>query len=223
MRITTILFDLDCTLYPKRTGLQEEQDRRITEFIASRLGIPRGEADRLRRKYWARYGTTVQGLVEHHGLDPRDYYEHINDVDLARFLKPDAGIEAAVRRLSQRKVIFTNSPGKFAEAVLGVLRIRQHFDRIYSIEFFDHRGKPNPAAYERVLDDLGIGPAECLIVEDTFHNLLPARRLGMRTVLVGGNEDDVDACINDITELPEAVDSLDARKAAGRRVDAVEP
>jgi putative hydrolase of the HAD superfamily len=215
MPITIILFDLDCTLYPKRTGLQESQDRRITEFIQSRLGVDRAEADGLRRTYWSQYGATVQGLVEQHGLDPADYYDYIGDVPLDDFLTPDPRVDDALARLPQRKMIFSNSSRRFAESILDVLQIRRHFERIYAIEFLHHRGKPNASAYRQVLADLGVPPQECLLVDDVLRNLLPARQLGMATALVAGGEDGADLRVNDITELPEALARFERREAAG--------
>ncbi|MDE3091751.1 MAG: pyrimidine 5'-nucleotidase, partial [Chloroflexota bacterium] len=57
-----ILFDLDDTLYPTSAGLMHEISARMSEFMVARVGIPASEVDRVRRDYWARYGTTLRGL-----------------------------------------------------------------------------------------------------------------------------------------------------------------
>ncbi len=47
-----------------------------------------------------------------------------------------------------------------------------------------HR-KPEPANFERVLSELAVEPCEAVMVGDTYeHDILPAIRLGMRTVWV---------------------------------------
>ncbi|MFC4120783.1 HAD family hydrolase [Nonomuraea zeae] len=43
--------------------------------------------------------------------------------------------------------------------------------------------KPDPAAYEAVLDGLGVRPGEVVLVDDRPVNLAPARSMGMRTIL----------------------------------------
>jgi epoxide hydrolase-like predicted phosphatase len=44
-------------------------------------------------------------------------------------------------------------------------------------------GKPDPAIYQLTADQLGLPAEQCVFVDDTAHNLPPARQLGMATVL----------------------------------------
>ena len=83
------------------------------------------------------------------------------------------------------KAIFTNAPGDYARRVLAALGIERHFEHMFDIRFHTFRPKPDPAAYERVLATLGVVGAEVAFLEDTACNLLPARALGMTTILVG--------------------------------------
>jgi putative hydrolase of the HAD superfamily len=46
-------------------------------------------------------------------------------------------------------------------------------------------GKPDPAAYRHVLEYLGVPGTAALMLEDSAHNLPPAKALGMTTMLVG--------------------------------------
>lgn len=48
--ITTILFDMDNTLYPESSGLAEEMNRRINLFVADHLNTDYESAERLRRE-----------------------------------------------------------------------------------------------------------------------------------------------------------------------------
>jgi putative hydrolase of the HAD superfamily len=43
--------------------------------------------------------------------------------------------------------------------------------------------KPDPKAYEYALDKLGILGSECIFIDDVPENLVPAEKLGMKTVL----------------------------------------
>jgi putative hydrolase of the HAD superfamily len=45
--------------------------------------------------------------------------------------------------------------------------------------------KPDRRAYLKALDFVSALPEECVLIEDSLRNLIPARNLGMKTVLVG--------------------------------------
>ncbi len=61
-------------------------------------------------------------------------------------------------------------------------------------ELFDHHviseaegvAKPDPRIYEATLERMGLTAGQCLFVDDTAANLLPARMLGIDTVLADG-------------------------------------
>ena len=66
MTVRAVLFDLDNTIYPASNGLMLSIDQRIGEFVQRLLGLDEDEALRLRRHYYAEYGTTLRGLQHHH-------------------------------------------------------------------------------------------------------------------------------------------------------------
>ena len=68
--IETWVFDLDNTLYPHHLNLWQQVDERIRDYIVDFLKITRDEAFRLQKDYYRRYGTTMRGLMEEHGLEP---------------------------------------------------------------------------------------------------------------------------------------------------------
>jgi putative hydrolase of the HAD superfamily len=70
-----------------------------------------------------------------------------------------------------------------------------HYDRPLLEELFDGwvissevgLRKPDPAIYELAAAQIGLGPDECVYVDDLPGNLKPARALGMATVLHRGD------------------------------------
>jgi putative hydrolase of the HAD superfamily len=68
------------------------------------------------------------------------------------------------------------------------LGISRHFEKIIDIHALDFVNKPHPQAYEIVLDALSAQPRECVFADDTLQNLIPARAMGMLTVLVGESD-----------------------------------
>ena len=185
MPISAVLFDLDNTIYPASSGLMKGVDVRITAYVKNLLGLDDAQAQALRQRYYAEYGTTLNGLQQFHAVDPEDYLSYVHDVAVESFLASDAELDRLLGELQVAKAIFTNAPGDYARRVLRVLGVEQHFAHVFDIRFAGFRPKPDPAVYQRVLDTLGASGAETILIEDTPHNLAPARALGMTTILVG--------------------------------------
>jgi putative hydrolase of the HAD superfamily len=186
------LFDLDNTLYPANSGLWEAIAGRINLYMIERLGIDPSEVVARRRNYLAAFGTTLKGLSTEFAVDPLDFLEFVHDLPLDRYLDRDAELDAMLERLPLRKIIFTNADAPHARRVLARLGIERHFERIIDIHSLEFVNKPDERAYQRALSLLGARADECVFVEDTLINLLPARALGMRTVLVTDAREDGD-------------------------------
>lgn len=185
MPITTVLFDLDNTLYPPSSGLMNGIDVRIGEYVQKLLGLDEAEARLIQKRYYAEYGTTLHGLQNNHAVDPDHYLAFVHDVAIEAFLAADAELDRLLSELRASKAVFTNAPERYARRVLEVLEVERHFAQIFDIRFAGLRPKPNPAVYRSVLDALEIAGAAAILVEDTAKNLPPARALGMTTILVG--------------------------------------
>jgi putative hydrolase of the HAD superfamily len=179
------LFDLDNTLYPPDSGLWEAIGARINLYMTERMGLPPAEATAIRRRFLKTFGTTLNGLRLEYAVDPVDYLDYVHDLPLDQYLSPMPALDAMLARLPQVKVIFTNADAAHAQRVLDRLGIRRHFARIIDILALNYVNKPDQQAYQHALELLAAEPAECVFIEDTPHNLLPAHDLGMCTVLVG--------------------------------------
>ncbi len=202
-----ILFDLDNTLYPPQRELFSLIDTRINRYMRDVVGIPAGEVDGLRRRYWADYGVTLQGLMRHYGVDPEDYLEYVHDVDVTSRLEPDAVLRTALQSLPQRRLVFTNGSRGHAQRVLSSLGIADVFEDIFDIRVASYLPKPFPEPYRRVLDHIGVLPERCLMVEDSRENLRTAKVLGMGTILVGPGEtpDYVDVRVDRADQVPDVL------------------
>jgi len=181
-----VLFDLDNTLYEPAREVFSLIDRRINRYMEEVVAIPQPEVDGLRRRYWKAYGATLQGLIRHYAIDPEDYLEYVHDVDLSGLLQPDLELRGSLQRLTTRRCIFTNGSRRHAERVLAALGLAGSFEEIFDIRIAAYQPKPNPDPYHGVLRQLGLAGKRCVMVEDSLDNLATAKRLGMTTVLVGG-------------------------------------
>jgi putative hydrolase of the HAD superfamily len=184
-----IIFDLDETLYPREAGLMQVLSDRMLHYMTHHLGLPADDVTAKRRYYYQKYGTTLRGLMEESGVDPVDFLTYVHDVKLSDFLSASPPLDNMLREIPLRKVIFTNADAAHAERVLNTLRVRFHFEQIIDISATGYKNKPDPLAYQYVLALLEISGEQCIMVEDTPRNLLPAKDLGMTTILIDGNSD----------------------------------
>ncbi len=221
MAIQVVLFDLDNTIYPASNGLMGTIDRRIGEFLERSLGLTPEESLRLRRQYYAEFGTTLRGLQHHHThLEVESYLQYVHDLALDAFLVSDERLGAVLEALPARKAIFTNSPREHAERVLRTLGIAQHFEHIFDLRFFDFTCKPDPSCYARVLQELGVDGRETALIEDTAPNLGPARQLGMATILIADPvcaHELADYVVSDVVAAVEVARRLIASRHPSRR------
>lgn len=194
-----------------------EIGRRIQLWLCEELDLSWEEATTLRQKYLQQHGTTMGGLMAEHSIDVSRYLEFVHDVPIEDFLKPDPELEAMLKRIELRKVIYTNATSAHARRVLRALGIADSFEHIVGIEEVGLHNKFNRHAYERMLAVLEATGAECVMVEDSPGNLPPAKALGMRTVLIdrGGRNspvsrlnDSIDFVVDDVLAVEQIVDRL---------------
>lgn len=182
--IDTWLFDLDNTLYPVESGFLRQAEGRMTDYVAKVTGLPREEAYALQKRYLAEHGLTLKGLMLHHGVDPDDFHAMFHDLSLSA-LAQDPPLIEALERLPGRRLIFTNADARHAERVMDHLGLSALFDDVFHIASFDFLPKPDPIAFERMIEAHGMEPAATAFFEDSERNLAPAAAIGMTTVLVG--------------------------------------
>jgi putative hydrolase of the HAD superfamily len=179
------IFDLDDTLHHATPHIFPHINRAMTEYVQAHLGLDAGAAGELRQRYWRRYGATLLGLMRHHDTDPRHFLWHTHQLpDLDRMLVRDPRLRPTLRRLPGRKIVFSNSPGHYARAVLDALGVADLFDDVFSIERTRFRPKPDSFGFLRLCRAHRLKPQRCIMVEDSLENLRTAGRLGMKTVWV---------------------------------------
>jgi putative hydrolase of the HAD superfamily len=179
------VFDLDNTLYPAASGLFRQIDERMRRFVRARFDVDDEGARAIQKGYYRSYGTTLNGLMAEHGVDPHEFCGFVHDIDVSG-LQPDLALRAGIAALPGRKVVFTNGSAKHAERVTGQLGLGQTFDGVMDIFALKFRPKPHVEAYEALFSRFGAEPKRAAMFEDLPRNLIPAHKLGMTTVLVTG-------------------------------------
>jgi putative hydrolase of the HAD superfamily len=182
------IFDLDNTLYPADCGIFARIDRRMTEFVSQHLCLPMAAAKQVQKDLYRAHGTTLNGLIVRHGIDPELYLEYVHDIDLSD-LVPDHGLSRAIERLPGRRFVFTNGCRNHAGRILARLGLTGLFDAVWDIRTIEFVPKPDARAYDTVIAQAAIAPAKAAMFDDIIRNLAAARALGMTTVWLNSNSE----------------------------------
>jgi putative hydrolase of the HAD superfamily len=184
-------FDLDNTLHDAAHAIFGAIDGRMTAYLERHLGVGREQANELRLTYWRRYGATMLGLMRHHAVDPHHFLRQTHDFEVAALLRAERGLAQLFARLPGRKVLLTNAPGAYAEAVLRALGLHRRLLARYAIEQMRvhrvFRPKPSRGMLRHMLARERVPRGAAVLVEDSIANLRSARAAGFRTVLVTGH------------------------------------
>jgi putative hydrolase of the HAD superfamily len=203
------LFDLDNTLHDARVHIFPSMHGQINAYLQRRFGVDETGANEMRRGFWLRYGTTLAGLVRHHGVHPREYLAatHVFP-ELADMVVHENAVKHALLRLGGTRLVFSNAPRHYVEEVLRAIGLARYFDAVYTIEDTGYRGKPHLRSFHRLLRNHRLDPHRCALIDDLLGNLRAAHRLGMSTVWVsprGARVPYVDLRISSVTELPRRI------------------
>jgi putative hydrolase of the HAD superfamily len=218
--VTDWVFDLDNTLYPHHSNLFSQIDVRMTAYVQELLSLPRDEARKLQKELYLEYGTTLNGLMKRHNIDPDDFLMKVHDIDYS-WLVPDPVLGAAIHQLPGRKFIFTNGNRSHAERAARQLGILENFDAIFDIVAAGLTPKPARQTYEKFAALHAVTGPNTVMFEDLARNLAVPKALGMTTVLIvprnfeptfseiwerdPQNDDDVDFVTDDLAAFLGAI------------------
>jgi len=212
MATTCWIFDLDNTLHNATPHIFPHINRSMTDYLQQHLALDEHAANELRMHYWQRYGATLHGMMRHHGTDPDHFLWHTHQFpELPQMVVHEPQLRQVLQRLPGKKLVFSNAPQHYAQAVLKLLRIDDLFDDLFAIEHTRYQPKPRIAGFMRLLRKHRLKPSRCIMVEDAAENLQAAKRLGMQTVWVNSTPRApayVDVKIRTVMELPRAISRL---------------
>ena len=209
-----LVLDLDNTLYPKSSGLDEAMRLRILSYLVERHGLTEKQASDARERYVKMYGLSLPGIMSDFDVDIVDYQEFIHDVDVKSFIKPNAELNLILKEVPAEKVIYTNSSLPHVERVLSALGIdRGMFSHIVDYRATGCIAKPQPESFSSMLGIIGAVGDECIMVDDMPRTVCVAKnQFGMKGVLV--DEDGAVGCpeadwkISNINEIMAVLGSI---------------
>ncbi|UYN98161.1 MAG: pyrimidine 5'-nucleotidase [Devosia sp.] len=186
--ITDWVFDLDNTLYARECNLFAQIDTRITHYVMGVTQLEFAAARLLQKDYYRDFGTTLNGLMQRHAIDPDHFLNTVHAIDYSP-VAPHPELVEAIRALPGRKFILTNGDTGHARSVLDRLGGGDLFDDVHDIRAMTYVPKPHEAAYDGFLSRHGIDPMRAIMFDDLEKNLLVPHNKGMATVQVVAGDD----------------------------------
>ena len=127
-----LLLDLDGTVYQDLESVFGQVSKLMTKYISEKLNIDLKKAKELQTNYFYKYNTSLNGLMIHHDIPPKEFLKYVHDIDLS-FMKKDKILRQELENLKMRKLIFTNGSTDHAKNVLRHLGIDDLFQDIFNI------------------------------------------------------------------------------------------
>jgi putative hydrolase of the HAD superfamily len=203
------IFDLDNTLHDARPRIFPSMHEQMNAYLRRSFDLDEAGANRMRHELWTRYGTTLRGLMRHHGADPRRFLAETHVFpELADMVVHENAVRHALARLGGTKLVFSNAPRHYVEEVLRCIGLRRYFEAVYTIEDARYRGKPDAHGFHYLMRKHDLDPHRCAFIDDSLDNLRAAHRLGMSTVWVSPARRRVpyvNLRISSVTELPSRI------------------
>ncbi|PPR40637.1 MAG: hypothetical protein CFH22_01439 [Alphaproteobacteria bacterium MarineAlpha5_Bin12] len=179
----TWVFDLDNTLYSAETGIFDQVDKLMGEFISRHLKLEISEAKKIQKKFFRHYGTTLKGLMDEYKIDPEEFLDEVHKLDYS-IIKPNQNLKEGLIRLNGKKIIYTNANKQHANEVIKRLNIENIFDLIFDIKDANYIPKPDMGPYKMLVKSNNIDPKKTIMFDDIARNLVPASKIGFTTVWI---------------------------------------
>jgi len=221
MKFNLIIFDLDGTLYRFDNGnsatftsskFYADIKEKVYSFFMRQFGISRKQAEaeyqRIKEKY---RGEVSLGVEKESGISRYEYFGNTWNLNPAEYLSKNGNLESILTRISSKRVVLTSAPRIWAESALSYLGVLPLFEEIFTGEP-DIR-KPNPLAFKQILKKYRVSAKRGLSVGDQVSSdIIPAKSLGMKTILIGDRSSEADVCIDSLEQLNEAIRRLENEK-----------
>ena len=183
-----LLLDLDGTVYQDLESVFGQVSKLMTKYISEKLNVDLKKAKELQTNYFYKYNTSLNGLMIHHDIPPKEFLKYVHDIDLS-FMKKDLVLREELENLDMRKLIFTNGSIDHAKNVLSHLGIDDLFENIFDITDAEYQPKPEPRAFELMTEKFDLDPSETIYVQDIAKNLSIGKERGCTTVWLINNEE----------------------------------
>ncbi len=184
-RLSAVILDMDGTLHDTEAVYHESLKRAVEAvgfavtdaFCHSLIGIPGTESAAMLREHLGPDFPYADYQVQY-----RQHQDRILSAGVP--LKTGAAeLLDALIKAGMKVAVATSARRRTAERHLGLSGLLPHLSVVVTRDDVA-RGKPHPDLYLLAAERLGVPPAECLAVEDSFTGIRAAHAAGMMPVMV---------------------------------------
>jgi phosphoglycolate phosphatase len=215
VKIRLLIFDLDGTLVDSSVDLTNALNHAIEPYGIEQLTV---------QKTISLVGEGITRLIEkllgpeHADIRPdvQDRFMEYYSAHLVEFTKPYPGVPETLASLHQyRKAVISNKREFLSKKVLQDLGLLRHFDAVLGSDSVEAK-KPSPRPLITVMEMLGCGPGETVIVGDSNYDIEAGKAAGVGTVAVSyGYRDksllqDADFIIEKFRDIDRVLGSINA-------------
>lgn len=161
----------------------------MAEFMVNILNMRPEQAATLHQRYLREFGSTIEGLIHYHQVDPMFFNKHVDDaLPLEDLLEEDVKLQRTLARFDRTKVklwLLTNAHVTHARRVVRILGVERYFG---GITFCDYASgklvlKPSQKMYAAAERDADVGGVEnCFFVDNSVQNCVAAESRGWTVV-----------------------------------------
>ena len=195
---TTLIFDIDGTLYTSAEFVQEQIDVQVRHW-ADINGMPHEDARKkiadFRKKYAAENGgkkISLGNVFLNFGVDiDTSIRWRIELLKPENFLKPNEELKTALEKVSEKFTLIavTNNPVEAARKTLAVLGLDKIIPEIIGLDTC-RKSKPAKEILDIALERTGAKAEECISIGDRYDiDISLPVKMGMGGVLVNGADE----------------------------------
>lgn len=179
------------------------------------LSLPPEQAAVLHQKYILEFGSTIQGLIHYHKVDPMIFNKQVDDaLPLETLLEEDVRLQRTLARFDRKKVklwLLTNAHITHAQRVVRILGVDRYFEGITFCDYASSKLvlKPSQEMYAVGEREADVGDArECFFVDNSARNCVAAQKRGWTVVHLCESSqgvsmgEDVEYRVGSLHELP---------------------
>ena len=182
-----LLLDLNGTVYQDLESVFGQVSKLMTKYISEKLNVDLKKAKELQTNYFYKYNTSLNGLMIHHDIPPKEFLNFVHDIDLS-FMEKDVVLRGEIEKLDLCKLVFTNGSSEHVSNITTHFGIDDLFEDVFDIVDAEYSPKPASKAFDLMVKKFDIDPKETIYIEDIAKNLSIGKERGATTVWLINNE-----------------------------------
>lgn len=208
-KISAVIFDMDGLMFDTESaysvvhsGMSEKRGKEFTNEVKMTLmGKKAVEVMSLLNEYWGK-GEKVEDLLNEQDVSLVSYYK--------QSVEKLSGLDNLLSFLNEnkiRKCIGTSSRRFLVDVLLEKFDLNKEFEFVVSGDMVS-KGKPDPEIYNKCLENFGLIPGKCLVMEDSLNGIKSGVSAGCFTCAVPS----VFTKHEDFSQADMVVSALDDKK-----------